>query len=79
MSMSVPDLKLLMDRTLLVKLNGKRVVSGQLRGYDQFLNIILKNAFEEVSPTCKQRESLGVVFLRGSSVLNLEPLEKIVN
>lgn len=75
--MSVPDLKLLMDRVLLVKLNGKRVVSGQLRGYDQFLNLVLKNAFEENSPSCTQREALGTVFIRGSSVLNLEPLEKI--
>ena len=77
MSVSIPDLKLLMDRTLLLKLNGKRVVSGQLRGYDQFLNLVLKNAYEEPSPSCTEREELGNVFIRGSSVLNLEPLEKI--
>lgn len=38
-----------MDKVLSVKLNGSRTVTGVLRGYDSFLNVVLKDAKEEVS------------------------------
>ncbi len=42
-----------------VKLNGNRNVSGTLRGFDQFLNIVLDNTVEEVSAT--ERNNVGMV------------------
>ena len=33
----------------IVKLNAGRNVTGQLRGFDQFMNIVLDNTIEEVS------------------------------
>ena len=31
-----------------VKLNGNRTVTGVLRGFDQFMNLVLDETFEEV-------------------------------
>ena len=36
-----PDLKQYMDKELSLKLNGNRTVTGTLRGFDQFMNIVL--------------------------------------
>lgn len=64
-----------MDKRLLVKLNGNRRVSGVLRGFDQYMNLALDDAVEEVS--AQERHELGMVVLRGNSVVMLEPLERI--
>jgi hypothetical protein len=42
-----------------VKLNGNRRVTGVLRGFDQFMNLVLEECVEEVSD--KERNSLGMV------------------
>ena len=55
-----------------VKLNGNRKVTGTLRGFDQFLNIVLDDAVDGTT-----KESMGMVVLRGNSVVLLEPLERI--
>ncbi len=55
-----------------VKLNGNRKVTGTLRGFDQFLNIVLD---ESVDGTTK--ESMGMVVIRGNSIMLLEPLERV--
>jgi len=55
-----------------VKLNGNRKVTGTLRGFDQFLNLVLDDAVDG-----QTKESMGMVVLRGCSVLLLEPLERI--
>ena len=49
-----------MPRT--VKLNANRNVTGQLRGFDQFMNIVLDNTIEEVSET--ERNEIGLVVRR---------------
>ena len=41
-----PDLKKYMEKNVSVKLNGNRVIKGTLRGYDQFMNLVLDNASE---------------------------------
>ncbi|XP_049849186.1 probable small nuclear ribonucleoprotein G [Schistocerca gregaria] len=69
-----PDLKKFMEKRLLVKINGGRQVTGILRGYDQYLNLVLDNAVEEVSST--ERNQMGSTFIRGSSVLMVEPVVK---
>ncbi|RXK37340.1 small nuclear ribonucleoprotein G [Tremella mesenterica] len=45
---SQPELKKFMDRKLYLHLQGGRAVSGILRGYDMFLNLVVDNAFEEL-------------------------------
>lgn len=42
-----------------VKLNGNRKVTGVLRGFDQFMNLVLDNTVEEVSPS--ERNDIGMV------------------
>jgi len=42
-----------------VKLNGGRKVSGVLRGYDPFMNIVLDDALEEVSKD--EKHNIGMI------------------
>ena len=42
-----------------VKLNGNRTVIGILRGFDPFMNLVLDEALEDVSPT--QKNNIGMV------------------
>uniref|UniRef100_A0A6B2LVU3 Small nuclear ribonucleoprotein G n=1 Tax=Arcella intermedia TaxID=1963864 RepID=A0A6B2LVU3_9EUKA len=72
-----PDLKKFMDKKLSLKLNGNRKVVGILRGYDLYMNLVLDEAVEEVSAT--ERNEIGVVVIRGNSVVLMEPLEKVDN
>jgi len=64
-----------MDKNLTIKLNGNRKVVGILRGYDQFMNLVIDNTVEEVSQN--ERNEIGMVVIRGNSVVMIEPLEKI--
>jgi len=70
-----PDLKKYLDKKLAVKLNGNRKVNGILRGYDQFMNLVLDETVEEAAGA--DRNGIGMVVIRGNSVVMLEPLEKI--
>jgi small nuclear ribonucleoprotein G len=70
-----PDLKKYMDKHLAIKLNGNRKIVGVLRGYDQFMNLVLDNTIEEVSQT--ERNNIGMVVVRGNSVVMIEPLQSI--
>jgi small nuclear ribonucleoprotein G len=69
-----PDLRRYMDKKLAIRLNANRRVSGILRGFDQFMNLVLEDTVEEVSST--ERNELGMVVIRGNSVILIEPLEK---
>ncbi|CAD6573445.1 MAG: Serine/threonine-protein kinase smg1 [Alectoria sarmentosa] len=64
-----------LDKRLFVQLNGSRRVIGVLRGYDVFLNIVLDEAVEEKAGGEKVR--IGMVVIRGNSVVMLEALERI--
>ena len=46
-------------KTRVVRLNANRRVTGVLRGYDQFMNIVLENTVEEVSAS--ERNEIGMV------------------
>jgi small nuclear ribonucleoprotein (snRNP)-like protein len=48
-----------MDKRLLVHLQGGRKVSGVLRGYDLFLNLVVDDALEETTPA--QKHPIGTV------------------
>ncbi|KAF2750831.1 small nuclear ribonucleoprotein-like protein G [Sporormia fimetaria CBS 119925] len=70
-----PELKRYLDKRVLVQLNGSRRVLGVLRGYDVYLNLVLDEAMEE-KPT-GGREKIGMVVIRGNSVVMLEALDRI--
>ena len=44
MSAKGPDLKRYMEKKLLIRLVGKRKLTGYLRGYDQFMNLVVEDA-----------------------------------
>eukprot|EP00793_Prasinoderma_coloniale_P004109 PRCOL_00006284-RA len=69
------DLKKYMDKKLSVKLNANRHVTGVLRGFDAFMNLVLDNAVEEISAA--ERHEIGMVVIRGNSVVLMEALERI--
>merc|ERR1712216_322897 len=61
-SMSVkggPDLRRYMDKKLALRLNAGRRVTGVLRGFDQFMNLVLDETIEEVSAS--ERNEIGMV------------------
>ena len=58
-----------------VKLNGSRMVTGTLRGFDQFMNIVLDETVEEVSAS--EQNKIGMVVIRGNSIVMIEALEKL--
>jgi len=76
MSKYLPEMKKLMDKKLSLQLNGNRYVEGVLRGYDQFMNIVLENAVE-VSQGDAERTSIGMVVVRGNSVVAMEVLGRV--
>ncbi|KAI5301512.1 hypothetical protein KEM56_001649 [Ascosphaera pollenicola] len=75
MPQAQPELKKYMEKRLFVQLNGNRKVIGILRGYDVFMNLVLDEAVEEKNNGDKAR--LGMVTIRGNSVVMLEALERI--
>eukprot|EP00619_Florenciella_sp_RCC1007_P012655 CAMPEP_0205921226 /NCGR_PEP_ID=MMETSP1325-20131115/12499_1 /ASSEMBLY_ACC=CAM_ASM_000708 /TAXON_ID=236786 /ORGANISM="Florenciella sp., Strain RCC1007" /LENGTH=76 /DNA_ID=CAMNT_0053289009 /DNA_START=60 /DNA_END=290 /DNA_ORIENTATION=+ len=70
-----PDLKRYMDKHLSIKLNGQRKVSGILRGYDNFMNLVLDETIEERSAT--ERNPIGMVVIRGNSIIQFECLDRV--
>ncbi|KAK2758684.1 Serine/threonine-protein kinase smg1 [Arachnomyces sp. PD_36] len=75
MPQAQPELKKYMEKRLFVQLNGNRKVIGILRGYDVFMNIVLDDAVEEKNGG--EKVGLGMVVIRGNSVVMLEALERI--
>ncbi|KAI9102814.1 ribonucleoprotein LSM domain-containing protein [Phlyctochytrium arcticum] len=72
---AAPELKTYMDKRLFIQLNGDRKVTGILRGFDSFMNLVLEDTVEEVSQTDKKE--IGSVVIRGNSVVVMEAIDKI--
>jgi len=70
-----PELKKYMDKRLSLRLNGARVVTGILRGFDPFMNLVVDDAVEETKTG--EKNNIGMVVIRGNSVGLLEALERI--
>ncbi|NP_001040405.1 small nuclear ribonucleoprotein G [Bombyx mori] len=70
-----PELKKFMDKKWSIKLNAGRAVTGVLRGFDPFMNLVLDESVEE----CKdgQRNNVGMVVIRGNSIIMLESLDRL--
>lgn len=75
-----------MDRRLYVHIQGGRAVSGVLRGFDIFLNLVIDQAFEELG--AGERKPAGMVVsddgvppnpqvIRGNSVTSMELLDSM--
>ncbi|KAL8424993.1 hypothetical protein Efla_004470 [Eimeria flavescens] len=74
------DLRRFMEKRLDVHLSGGRRVVGVMRGYDTFMNVVLDNALElRGRPGSQQVEKneLGMVVIRGNSILDWECLDKL--
>ncbi|KAJ7542419.1 hypothetical protein O6H91_10G106600 [Diphasiastrum complanatum] len=69
-----PDLKKYMDKKLNIKLNANRGVVGVLRGFDQFMNLVLDNTVEVNG---NEKNEIGMVVIRGNSVVMIEALEPV--
>lgn len=69
-----------MDRQLKIQLNARRTVTGTLRGYDAFMNLVLDSAEELYqTPLGGQGPSmashpLGMVVIRGNSIASMTVL-----
>jgi small nuclear ribonucleoprotein G len=73
-----PDLRKYMDKKLDIRLNAGRRIYGVLRGYDQFMNLVLEDVYEFESGNEKGNQiPLGTVMIRGNSVVLWETLDKI--
>ncbi|KAB1214406.1 putative small nuclear ribonucleoprotein G [Morella rubra] len=57
-----------------VKLNANRMVVGTLRGFDQFMNLVVDNTVEVNG---NEKNDIGMVVLRGNSVVTVEALEPV--
>ena len=62
-------------RRATVKLNGNRHIKGTLRGFDQFMNLVIDETIEQVSAT--ENNKIGMVVIRGNSIVMMEALEKL--
>ncbi|XP_035672486.1 small nuclear ribonucleoprotein G-like [Branchiostoma floridae] len=70
-----PELKKFMDKRMCLQLNGNRKVSGILRGFDPFMNLVIDECVELRG---NERQSIGMVVIRGNSIIMLEALERVV-
>jgi len=70
-----PELKKYMDKKLSLRLNGSRLITGVLRGFDPFMNLVIDDAVEETKTG--EKNNIGMVVVRGNSVGLLEALERI--
>lgn len=57
-----------MDKRISLKLNAHRHVTGRLRGFDHFMNVVLDDAIEEVSAVEKREIGLIVSVTSDSSM-----------
>ncbi|MES1914995.1 MAG: hypothetical protein MHM6MM_007004 [Cercozoa sp. M6MM] len=76
-----PELTVYMEKKLRLKLNKNRTMEGVLRGYDNFMNIVLDEAVEIVAPKDAdeepQRHDCGMAVVRGASIISIQCLENI--
>lgn len=76
------DLRKFMDLRVDLRMNGDRRIAGIMKGYDQYMNIVLDEAIE-ITQTKKdaakkdQNRSLGMIVIRGASVQFWENIDKV--
>eukprot|EP00116_Pleurobrachia_bachei_P003751 sb/3464013/ len=68
-----PELKKLMDKRLTLKLNANRQVTGILRGFDPFMNVVVDETIDTTPGATNA--NIGMVVIRGNSIVMVEALE----
>lgn len=77
------DLRKFMDLRVDLRLNADRRIAGIMKGYDQYMNIVLDEAIEIAKPgangknAAEQNRDLGMIVIRGASVQLWENLDKV--
>lgn len=72
-----------MDLRVDLRINGERRIAGILKGYDQFMNIVLDEAIEitQRKDAGGKKEDvkrqLGTLVIRGSSIVLWENIDKV--
>ncbi|KAH9578605.1 LSM domain [Trypanosoma melophagium] len=76
---SLPNLNHFMEKRVMVKLQGGRSISGELRGVDQFMSVVLFDAVDEShhphSGDNEEKMALGTTVIRGSTIVDIVGLE----
>jgi small nuclear ribonucleoprotein G len=76
-SKSSPDLKKYVEKRVSLKLNANRKVLGILRGFDQFMNLVLEDAEEVSLDSNNSKTKMGMIVIRGSSIQQMECLDAV--
>ncbi|ODQ79874.1 hypothetical protein BABINDRAFT_8066 [Babjeviella inositovora NRRL Y-12698] len=78
---AILDLSKYQDKQIRVKFIGGRQVIGTLKGFDQLMNLVLDDVKENLadpaddSKLLGKARSLGMVVVRGPSLLTVSPLD----
>jgi small nuclear ribonucleoprotein len=59
------------DKRISLLLKDNRVLEGKLKGYDEYMNMVLEETEER---TADQERRLGTVVLRGNNVVSITTL-----
>ncbi|MDR2866751.1 MAG: RNA-binding protein [Methanomassiliicoccaceae archaeon] len=59
------------DKRISLLLKDNRVLEGKLKGYDEYMNMVLEETEER---TAEQERRLGTVVLRGNNVVSITTL-----
>ena len=59
------------DKVVLIKIKGNKTIRGNLRGFDQHLNLLIDQAEETASEGTSV--NLGTIVLRGDNVIMISP------
>lgn len=51
-------------------------MTGTLRGYDAFLNVVLENAASDRGEG--EQEDMGTIVIRGNSIIQFESVDRVV-
>ena len=60
-----------LGKTVLIKLRGGKTLRGTLEGFDQHVNLVLKEA-ENISDL-NNAERIGTIIIRGDNVIMISP------
>ena len=69
--MAVKVLDESIDKVVLIKLKGGKTIRGNLRGFDQHMNLLLDGS-EEI-PLDGEAKSIGTIVVRGDNVVMISP------